>query len=117
MKGEKILDNTFTGNGSVLSSEERETIINYNNADKTANCYSLNLTMRRRALELAEEYPDDIHIIMLKDDAVEFTFPKSWVKIRPPRKLTDEQREELVRRGRELYEKQQAKKAAEMAEN
>ena len=32
--------------------------------------------------------------------------PKKWVKIKPPRKLTKEQYAELVRRGKELAERQ-----------
>ena len=34
--------------------------------------------------------------------AVEATFPKTWIKIRPPRILTDEQRAELSERGKML---------------
>lgn len=52
---------------------------------------------------LAEKYPNEVHIISQGDSAIEATLPKSWVKIRPPRQLTDEQREALVQRGRELY--------------
>lgn len=88
-----------------LTSLERETIMTYNNAEGEANVYTLNLAMRRKILQLATEYPDEVKILHQAEDMVEATVPKSWVKIRPPRKLTDEQREALVERGRALAEK------------
>ena len=92
---------------------EKETIINYNNAEKEAVYYSL----RRHDIEmiqrLAEKYPDDVHIRGQRDGAIEATRPKSWVKIRPPRQLSDEQREAMAERGKALYAKLAAKKAIE----
>lgn len=37
-----------------LTGYERETIINYNNAEDTANVFTLNQSMRRKMLLLAE---------------------------------------------------------------
>lgn len=81
---------------------EKETVINFNNAEQNASCYTLNTHKRQMLLNLAEEYPDDVKIISKRDDMVEVTFPKKWVKIRPPRKLTEEQRVNAVERGRAL---------------
>lgn len=88
-----------------LTSLERETIITYNNAEGEASIFTLNQSMRRKVIQLAEEYPDDVKILHQAEDMVDATVPKSWVKIRPPRKLTDEQRKALVERGRALAEK------------
>lgn len=106
--------NETTGNVSTapLTSVERETIVTYNNAEDEANVYTLNFSMRRKVLQLAEEHPDDVKILNLSEDMVEATFPKSWVKIRPPRKLSDEQRKAMAERGRSLYEHALAAKAA-----
>lgn len=41
---------------------------------------------------------------------VELTIPKKWVKVSPPPQLTDEQRAELVERGRQLAAKYAFKK-------
>lgn len=41
---------------------------------------------------------------------MEADIPKKWVKIKPPRKLTEEQYAELVRRGKELAERQRQAK-------
>lgn len=101
--GMKMENNTPAFDG--LTGYERETIINYNNAEDTANVFTLNQSMRRKMLLLAEQYPDDVKIIRQAEDMVELTIPKKWVKVSPPRQLTDEQRAELVERGRQLAAK------------
>lgn len=95
---------------------EKETVINFNNAEQNASCYTLNTHKRQTLLNLAEEYPDDVKIISKRDDMVEVTFPKKWVKIRPPRKLTEEQRVNAVERGRALAALAAEKRAAKSNE-
>lgn len=95
---------------------EKETVINFNNAEQNASCYTLNTHKRQMLLNLAEEYPDDVKIISKRDDMVEVTFPKKWVKIRPPRKLTEEQRVNAVERGRALAALAAEKRAAKSTE-
>lgn len=95
---------------------EKETIINFNNAEQNASCYTLNTHKRQMLLNLAEEYLDDVKIISKRDDMVEVTFPKKWVKIRPPRKLTEEQRVNAVERGRALAALAAEKRAAKSNE-
>lgn len=96
---------------------EKETVINFNNAEQNASCYTLNTHKRQMLLNLAEEYPDDVKIISKRDDMVEVTFPKKWVKIRPPRKLTEKQRVNAVERGRALAALAAEKRAAKSNEN
>lgn len=95
---------------------EKETVINFNNAEQDASCYTLNTHKRQMLLNLAEEYPDDVKIISKRDDMVEVTFPKKWVKIRPPRKLTEEQRVNAVERGKALAALAAEKRAAKSNE-
>lgn len=95
---------------------EKETVINFNNAEQNASCYTLNTHKRQMLLNLAEEYPDDVKIISKRDDMVEVTFPKKWVKIRPPRKLTEAQRVNAVERGRALAALAAEKRAAKSNE-
>lgn len=99
--------------GTPLTAMERETIITYNNAENTANCFTLSLPVRRRLLQLAEEYPDEVHINKQEVDMIDVDIPKSWVKIRPPRRLSDEQKAALAERGRNLYEKYRQSQLAE----
>lgn len=95
---------------------EKETVINFNNAEQNASCYTLNTHKRQMLLNLAEEYPNDVKIISKRDDMVEVTFPKKWVKIRPPRKLTEKQRVNAVERGRALAALAAEKRAAKSNE-
>lgn len=116
-----IEDTEDTVNGSndvnkFSTAYEKETIINFNNAEQNASCYTLNTHKRQMLLNLAEEYPDDVKIISKRDDMVEVTFPKKWVKIRPPRKLTEEQRVNAVERGRALAALAAEKRAAKSNE-
>lgn len=116
-----IEDTEDTVNGSndvnkFSTAYEKETIINFNNAEQNASCYTLNIHKRQMLLNLAEEYPDDVKIISKRDDMVEVTLPKKWVKIRPPRKLTEEQRVNAVERGRALAALAAEKRAAKSNE-
>lgn len=83
---------------------ERETIITFNDAEKKASYYTCNKARMAQLKELAKEYPDAVKITRDEDWCVEADLPKKWVKIKPPRKLTEEQYAELVRRGKELSE-------------
>ena len=112
-------EDTINGSNDVnkfSAAYEKETIINFNNAEQNASCYTLNIQTRQMLLNLAEEYPDDVKIISKRDDMVEVTFTKKWVKIRPPRKLTEEQRVNAVERGRALAALAAEKRAAKSNE-
>lgn len=85
---------------------ERETIITFNDAEKKASYYTCNKARMEQLKELAKEYPDAVKITRDEDWCMEADMPKKWVKIKPPRKLTEEQYAELVRRGKELAERQ-----------
>ena len=81
-----------------LSLYEQETIINYNEADSTASVYTHNKTLIRKLDKLAQERPGDCHREKTSHDgkAVDFTIPKGWSRIHPPRvaaPLTEEQKQ------------------------
>ena len=82
-----------------LSKHERETIINFNEAEPTASVYTHNKALRRKLDKLAEERPEDCRCVSESrgDQAGDYIVPKTWIKVRPPRKLvlTDEQREAM----------------------
>ncbi len=50
--------------------------------------------MNNRLTKLAEKYPSDVQII----NSELFHVPSSWVKINPPKQMSDEQREKLAER-------------------
>lgn len=76
---------------------EQETIFNYNQEEKTASCYTHDPALIRKLDRLCEK---DEAITVCRDGEgwKEYTFPKSWLKVRPPRQLSDEQRQNLANR-------------------
>ena len=72
---------------------ERETIITFNDAEKKASYYTCNKARMEQLKELAKEYPDAVKITRDEDWCMEADMPKKWVKIKPPRKLTEEQKQ------------------------
>ena len=70
-----------------LTAAERETIINYNEAEQTASVYTHNRALRRALDKLAQERPEDCRVDRVSHDgaATDYAIPKAWVKIRPPR--------------------------------
>ena len=79
---------------SELTNYERETIISYNEAEKTANIHTHNKTLRRKLEQLAAERPEECRLKKVSRfyEAVDYTVPKAWVKITPTRILSEEQR-------------------------
>ena len=75
-----------------LTKEEIETLINYTNADTYAEAYSNNTSVMKRYLKLAKEKPEEVTVINSDANSVTIRFPKKWVKIRPPRAISEEQR-------------------------
>ena len=59
--------------------------------------------MKGRVLKLAEQHPEDVKILVTnKDGSIFAHVPVKYVKLRAPRELTEEQRAELVERGKNM---------------
>ena len=78
-----------------LSRIERETVILYNEAEATAEIETCNNAMKRRLEAIRKKHPEQISLVRRDDYADTYIFPKSWVKLIPPRKATAKQREQL----------------------
>ena len=79
---------------------ERETNINYNNDQQEASIFSCQRPMQKRLEDLAAKYPEEVKILKTYDDndGIMIQIPKTWIKVRPPNKLTDEQRSKISER-------------------
>lgn len=66
---------------------EQETIINFNEEEKTAGIYTHNKVLRQKLAALARDRPEDCRLVKVSRSgrAVDYTIPKSWIKIIPPR--------------------------------
>lgn len=76
-----------------LTRYEQETIINFNEEEKTAGVYTHNKALRRQLDKLAQDRPEDCHREKESHggQAVSYIVPKSWVKIRPALRLSEAQ--------------------------
>lgn len=76
-----------------LSSVEKETIIIFNEAENSATIETFNSKLKKRLQKLSEEYPDVRKIEFNGSDGAErYEFPKAWIRINGPKKLSDEER-------------------------
>lgn len=78
-----------------LTLQEQETIILFNEAEKTASVYTHNRAFLRKLEKLAQDRPEDCKLKRSDTEsrAAEYIVPKRWIKINAPRCLTDEQKE------------------------
>lgn len=76
-----------------LDKYERETIINFNEAETTASVYTFNRSLQSKLNKLLGSNPD-ISLKYSDEERAEYIVPKKWIKVSPPRQvnLTDEQR-------------------------
>ena len=86
----------------MLTGEEKETIINYNQKDKTANVYTCDPTLIKTLRKIASN-----HSVIIEEkqcgDGWEYKIPKKWIKVRAPRQLSHEKKRELADRSRQNF--------------
>lgn len=81
-----------------LSNYERETVILFNEAEKTADIYTHNPALKKQLAKLGATYPE-----LVKQETENryggqmFVIPKKWIRVKPPRVLSPAQREVLDR--------------------
>ena len=77
-----------------MSLYEQETIINFNEEERTASVYTHNRALRRKLEKLAEDRPEDCRLAKTGHDGrgVDYIIPKAWVKVKPPRVASEAQK-------------------------
>ena len=64
--------------------------------------------LKSKLLKLADQNPDDVKIIVINDDGSLFAHvPVNYVKISPPRKVSDEQKEAASERFKKMWKNKQ----------
>lgn len=81
---------------------EMETVINYNQAEPDAICSTFDRRVINRLDRLCET-SDEIQVRVSRDGYREYVFPKRWVRIRPPRKMGEEQRQAASERAKQNF--------------
>lgn len=81
-----------------LSRYEQETIVSFNEEEQTASVYTHNRALRNRLQRLAQERPTECRLLNTGSGgrAADYSIPKGWLRIHPPRAaapLTEEQKQ------------------------
>lgn len=77
-----------------LSRYEQETIVNYNAGEQTATLYTRDKAVMRKLDTLVADFPDTYKLTGQDEVSKTYSFPKSYVSYRKPRKLSMEQRKQ-----------------------
>ena len=88
-----------------LINSERETILNFNEGEDVATVYTHNRALRRKLEKLAADRPEDCKLHRISRDglAAEYYLPKKWIKISPPRQISQAQREKMRERAKMAF--------------
>ena len=93
-----------------LTAYEAETIINFNEEEKTAHVYTHNKTLIKRLNKCCEKFPHLFQRESIELNAVNYTIPKRYISVREPKEYTPEQREQMKERGKRLQQAQEQTK-------
>ena len=76
-----------------LTNIEKETVINFNEAEATASVYTHNEALKRQLSDLCRAHPEQVRQTAANDwGGLTFELPKKWLRVVPPRVLTPAQR-------------------------
>ena len=87
-----------------LTKYEQETIINYNNEEKTASIFTYDKSLIRKLDKRLAEMPD-MKLIRRGEDFEEYSLPKKCIKVAFPRQYSDEQSAKMAERMKAVREK------------
>ena len=93
-----------------LTNIERETVILYNQAEKTARISTEDPALIRRLTSILSQNSLSAQRVEERPGYMEVLVPKKWVKVVPPRVLSEEKKSEAAAR---LKAAREAKKNAE----
>lgn len=83
---------------------EQETIINYNQEEDYASCYTFDTKLIRKLDDLCLK-SSAITVEKQGEGWKEYKLPKSWVKVNFPRQLSEETKLKLAERARQNFGK------------
>lgn len=76
-----------------LSQYEQETIVNYNAGEQTTTLYTKDKAVMRKLDTLVADFPDTYSLTGQDEVSKTYSFPKTYISYRKPRKLSEGQRE------------------------
>ena len=81
-----------------LTRYEMETVINFNDAEKIAYVSSSQKRIKEQLRKLAEEHPDEVKITREDAYTIIATMPKYYIKMKPKRFVSEEQKMAAAKR-------------------
>lgn len=85
-----------------MTNYEKETVINFNEAEKEASIYTFNKKMISKLDRLCEKFPEQFRLYRkFSDGAREYIMPKKYVSVRGPRpqkELSEAEKEQIKNR-------------------
>lgn len=81
-----------------LTKYEMETVINFNDAEKIAYVSSSQKWIKEQIRKLAKEHPDEVKITKEDEYTIFAEMPKFYVRMRPKRFVSEEQRAAAAKR-------------------
>lgn len=85
--------------------EIRETYIGYCVGDKKCSVFSSERKWVNKLLRLNEKHPDEVNINTINDDGSILGYvPINWMKLSPPRKVSEEQKQAAGERMRAMHQ-------------
>lgn len=93
-----------------LTKYEQETIINFNEDEKTASVYTHNKALMRKLKNYCKRFPELYKLKKEDKNWGSYTFivPKKYVSVRVPKVLSEEQKTKVSKRMKELRQSQLA---------
>ena len=87
--------------------EEQETVINIqpNQIEERVTVYTSMYTTLVKLWKLKEQHPDDVLVVNDDKYGTEFSVPRNWIKIKPPKQYTEEQRQQMAERMKNIKRK------------
>lgn len=83
---------------------ERETVITFNEIEDKAEVFTYNKKIKNKLLKCLASNPDECRLIKENQDGgVTFEVDKSWIRVAPKRRMSDEQREMLRERAKRMW--------------
>ena len=77
-----------------LSRYEQETVVNYNAGEQTATIYTRDKAVMRKLDTLVADFPDTYTLTGQDEVSKTYSFPKSYVSYRKPKRISNKQREQ-----------------------
>ena len=88
-----------------MSKYEKETIFFYTEAEPKAGVFTYNVALKRQLAVLCESHPDQVRLTLDNGNGgLNYELPKKWIRISPPRVLSQAQKEVLERMNRKRRE-------------